>query len=120
MDVTLYPEPNPALTAALVGPGMRRAVEHSANIAMLLYQAKVAKRTTSLARSARVSTEIGGVDSDRWIGAMTIGGRGVDYGAAHDLGMGDKPESIVQLDGRQRIESGAHDLNAVLAMLGSY
>lgn len=119
MEVTVYPEPNPALSAALIGPGMRRACEHSVNIGLLLYQAQVAKRSADLARSARATTEIGGVDSDRWIGVLTVGGRGVDYGASHDMGRGDKPGSIANLDGKQQVQRGAHDLNRVLE-LGGY
>lgn len=110
MEVDLYPEPNPGISAALTGTQMRQAVEGRAQTAAALYQAIVAKRTGRLAASAHASTEIGGVRSDRWIGVLTVGGQGsrgsVDYAATHEFGRG--------------AEEGAEDLNRILEELHAW
>ncbi len=122
MDYTIYPEPNPAVSACLLGPQMRAIMEERANMALLLYQAQVAKRTGRLARSARAHVEIGGKDHDRWIGELIIGG-GIDYGASHEFGVNAEVEGPVQ-EGHDEVVTGghhaAHDLNQVLAELGNY
>lgn len=132
MDVVIYPDPNPALTAALRSARMRAIVFEVAETAHVLYVEQVAKRTGALAASAHVSTEIGGVDQDRWVGVLTVGGIGgagaVDYAASHEFGTQSEVEGPVQestggvhnLD--QVVTSGghhaAHDLNRVLEELG--
>lgn len=121
MDVHLYPDPNPAVTAILQSDGMRRIVLDRANVARDLYQSIVAKRSGALADSAHVHTEIAEVykGEPRWVGVLTVGGDGVDYGAAHEFGYGDKPNSIQDLDRQQNVVvSGSHDLNRVLDLLG--
>jgi hypothetical protein len=127
VDVTIYPDPNPALTAVLRGERMRSIVFEIGEIAHVLYVDQVAKRTGMLAASAHVSTEIGGVDQDRWIGVLTVGGNGVDYAATHEFGRqadveGPQPEStdgVHNLDDRVRTggHHAAHDLNRVLEEL---
>lgn len=138
MDVTIYPEPNPALTHALLAAPMRGAVFASAEVAQALYVGLVAKRTLRLARSARVSTEIGGADHDRHIGVLTVGGASgggdVDYAASHEFGVKADVEGPVEEFGDADAQGNpvhelddnvvtgghhaAHDLNAVLEMLG--
>lgn len=117
MDVNI-PEPNPALTELLVSERMRGMLAERAEAAAALYQAQVAKRTGRLAASAHVSTEIGGIHHDRWVAALTIG-EGLAYGAAHEFGVGIHPGSVHNLDGRDRIQRAAHDLNRVLEELGA-
>src|SRR4051812_37313927 len=122
MDITIYPDPNPGIGEALVGNGMRRAVEERINMALLLYQAQVAKRTGALAASAHATTELGPVlkGQDRWVGVLTVGGRGVDYALPHEFGRGEHPGSIHNLDGEQSVQRAADDLNVVLEQLGSF
>lgn len=122
MDVTIYPEPNPAITEILVGAPLRRVVEERANMAMLLYQAKVAKRSGALAGSAYAHTEIAPVlkGEPRWVGVMSVG-RGLDYGLPHEFGRGDHPGSIHDLDsGHDIVQVAADDLNFVLAELHAW
>jgi hypothetical protein len=115
MDVTIYPDPNPALTEILKSGRMREIVSGRANLARDLYQALVAHRTGELAGSARASTEIGGVDLDRWIGVLTVG---TDHVLPHEFGRGEHPGSIKNLDGDEVVQQAAHDLNRVLEELG--
>lgn len=132
MDVRIYPHPNPAVTAALKGERMRAIVFEITEIAHALYVDQVAKRTGRLAASAHASTEIGGVDHDRWVGVLTVGGTGsagtVDYALPHEFGTkavveGPVPESTGgQHNLDERVITGghhaAHDLNRVLEELG--
>lgn len=128
MDVRIYPHPNPALTAVLTGARMRSIVFEVAEIAHALYVDQVAKRTGRLAASAHASTEIGGVDHDRWTGVLTVGGSGVDYALPHEFGtrrevQGPAQESIGGVHNLDdRVVTGghhaAHDLNRVLEELG--
>lgn len=122
MDVNIY-HPNPALAAALRSSRMRSIVFEIAEQAHALYVAQVAKRTGLLASSAHASTEIGGVDHDRWVGVLTVGGTGaagtVDYALPHEFGRGEHPGSIKDLDSDQEIvQHAADDLNRVLEELG--
>lgn len=122
MDVTIYPEPNPAVTAALLSPATRAFAEERANTALMLYQAIVAKRTARLARSGYAHAEIGGKNHDRWIGELVIG-RGIDYGASHEFGVQAEDEGPEADDGggpSVTADHGAHDLNEVLQMLAAY
>lgn len=128
MDVTVYPHPNPAITAVLRGERVRSIVFEIAELAHVLYVEQVAKRTGQLAASAHVSTEIGGVEQDRWVGVLTVGGRGVDYAASHEFGTQADVEGPVQesADGVHNLDDvvrtgghhAAHDLNRVLEELG--
>lgn len=123
MDVTIYPDPNPGIGEALVGEGMRRACEERAQMALLLYQAQVAKRTGALAASAHATVELGPVlkGQPRWQGVLTVGGRGIEYALAHEFGRGDHPGSIHDLDREKDIiQHASHDLNIVLEQLGSF
>lgn len=108
------PEPNPALTELLLSNRMREIVHERAVTAQLLYQARVAKRSTALARTAHAFTEIGGVRHDRWIGTMLLG-EGLEYGASHEFGHLTRGGKRA----KRRFVPGAHDLNAVLEELGS-
>lgn len=113
------PTPNPAVSAALVGPEVRRILEERADMAALLLQAQIAKRTGTLARSIRSHVEIGGMKNDRWVGVMSVGddrGRaGAYYAASHEFGTGDKPGSRPG----STVTEGAADLNEILEQLGS-
>ena len=122
MDVKIYADPNPALGAVLVGGEVRRAVEERANMAMLLYQAQVTKRTGALAASAHVTTEITHVvkGQDRWVGTLLVGDRGVDYALAHEFGTGTHPRSVKNLDRVADVTPAAHDLNIVLEQLSAF
>lgn len=124
MDLTIYPEPNPAVTAALLSAATRAYLEGRLLTAAMLYQAQVAKISTRLARSAHTHVGIGGADHDRWVGDLVVGGQGasgaVDYAAAHDFGRGIHPRSVVNLDGRTVVQKPADDLEKVLQMLGDY
>ncbi len=121
MDVTIYPDPNPGIGEALLGTGMRHAVGERANMAMLLYQAKVAKRSGALAASAHAHTEIAPVfkGQPRWVGVLSIG-RGLDYGLPHEFGRGTHTNSKHDLDGKDIVQAGARDLNFVLAELHAW
>lgn len=116
MDVHI-PEPNPALTALLIGPRIQAILLERVELAKALYQVQVAKRTGALAASAHASTEIGGVRHDRHIGVLTVG-EGLGYGASHEFGVGDHPRSVHNLDGPNAIHAAARDLNRVLEELG--
>lgn len=118
INVPLQPF-NEAIAGAKKSPRMRQIVEHIANTGVLIYQAKVAKVSAELARSARAFTEIGGVHHDSWVGVITVG-EGVDHGLAHEDGRGDHPRSIKNLDGTTVVQHPAHDLNFVLEHLGEF
>lgn len=125
MDVTITADPNPAIGAALTGPGMRRACEERGHMALMLYQAQVAKLTGNLARSGHVSTEITDVykGQPRWVSELRIGGPGAEYGLAHEDGRGDHPRSVHNLDRPSGLDTPlhpAHDLNAVLEQLHAF
>jgi hypothetical protein len=107
MDVDI-PEPNPALAAVLLSPAIRAICAERANTAQWLYQSRVAKRSSALARSAHAHTEIGGWRQDRWIGVLSVHS-GIEYEAAHEYGHKSRKA-------RKPI-AGAHDLNAVLEEL---
>jgi hypothetical protein len=117
VDVNIYPHPNPAVTAALRSAEIRSIVFEIGEVAHALYVDQVAKRTGRLAASAHVSTEIGGVDHDRWVGVLTVGGDGVDYAATHEFG---RQSDVHNLDDTVRTggHHAAHDLNRVLEELG--
>lgn len=66
------PRPNPALAQILVGPRVRSMVFEVGEIAQALYRATGHKDSGRSARDARVSTHIGGVDSDRWVSTLTV------------------------------------------------
>lgn len=128
MDVKIYKDPNPAIGAALASPRMRSILTEVAEIAQALYRDRVAKRTGRLAASARVSTEFTRVlkGQPRWVGILTVGGAGprgtASYAASHEFGTKATVEGPVRPGEdsvRARGHHAAHDLNAVLAALGS-
>lgn len=101
------PSPNPALAQILLGAPMRSLVSGRAELAQALYREIVAKRTRTLAGSARVVTFASG---GRWRARLVIGEGGAEYyGTWHEFGRDDGDETVV---------AGAHDLRAVLAALG--
>lgn len=114
MEVVLYPDPNPALTGVLKSNELRAILFERAQTAQFLYQARVAKRSTALAQSARGHTEIGGIRQDRWIGVLSVHS-GIEYEAAHEFGYTTRRGKRA----KRRFVPGAHDLNAVLEELGS-
>ena len=107
MEVDI-PDPNPALTAWLLSPRCREICFERASTAQWLYQSRVAKRSTALARAAHAHTEIGGARQDRWIGVLSVHS-GIEYEAAHEFGY--------KAGKRRKPIAGAHDLNAVLEEL---
>jgi hypothetical protein len=113
MDVDLH-EPNPAIAAFLMSSRCRAIVSERAQMAQMLYQARVARRSSLLAKAARAHTEIGGVRSDRWIGVLSVHDA-IEYEAAHEFGYTSRKGSRA----KRRFVPGAHDLNAVLEELGS-
>lgn len=119
MDVNIY-YPNPAVEDALVGQQMREIVSERIQLAHLLYQAIVAKRSGALARSAHASTAIEKPVKGfpRWVGTLSVGGQYVDYALPHEFGRGIHEGSIHQLDSDQDIvQHPADDLNLVLEAL---
>lgn len=120
MDVNIY-RPNPALAATLRGDHIRAILhEIGDGVALPLYHSIVHKRTGRLDASAEFHTEIGGIDHDRWVGVMSVGGGPlVDYELPHEFGHGNHLRSVHNLDGGNNIEQAAHDLNRVLEELGS-
>ena len=110
------PKPNPAIREVQKSARMREIVLLLASVGVDLYQAKVAKRTTRLARSARASAEIGGNHNNMWVGVVTVG-QGLSYELPHEFGadvplFGDEHDKFEQ--------HPAHDLNFVLENLGGY
>lgn len=83
-DVNI-PTPNPALAKILVSPQMRSVVQQHAEIAQALYRAGGSKQSGRTARDARVSTHIGGVRGDRWVGRLTVTQPTSLVAAVHDL-----------------------------------
>jgi hypothetical protein len=125
VDIRIYKKPNPVGREILMGSELRHICDSRANTALLLYQAQVAKRTGALAAAAHAHTEIGGNTSDRWIGVLTVGGDGVDYGASHEFGRGEHPGSIREDATKDDPDAGiiqhpAHDLNVVLESLSAF
>ncbi|AVJ50229.1 neck protein [Mycobacterium phage Mendokysei] len=111
------PEPNPAVAAVKMSPRMRGILEHIGHTAVLLYQARVAKRTRRLALSARATVEVAGARHDTLAGVVTVGGHGAGYALPHEFGadvplFGDHEEEHEQ--------PAAHDLNRVLEELGRF
>ncbi|WP_052313663.1 hypothetical protein [Nocardia thailandica] len=100
---------NPAVVGLLKSREMRAVMFERGEIAQAIYREIVSKRTARLARSARVSTFIGGERNDRWCAELTIG-ESVHYGLPHEFGYD---------DGDAHVEAGFFDLNATLNMLGS-
>lgn len=121
------PLPNEALAALLISSRMHEIVSERGHMAQLLFQAEVAKRTGRLAAAARVETEIGGKDHDRWVSHMVVGGQGaggeVDYAAAHQFGHWQDESNLIGSDtapGESTVfVGGSHDLNRVLEQLDS-
>lgn len=116
MELDLKTNPS-AVGEWMKGPRCREICYSIADMAMMLYQAEVAKRTGSLARTAHARTEIGGRRHDRWIGVMAVSADTVMYEAAHEFGY---QKSLGQgVQGPRKFIPGFHDLNGVLAQLGS-
>ena len=116
MEVDL-PHPNPGLAAMLLSQHLRAILEERANTAAMLFQSQVARVTNQLAASAHPSTEIGGMEHDRWIGVLEVGGPGPlgtpDYAASHQFG------HYVRDDGEiVGYAHPSHDLNRVLELIG--
>lgn len=90
IDPVIFPDPNPGITDALVGHELRRVMESLGDTAVMIFQAEVGKDSGRLAASAHAHVELGGVDNDRWVTEMVVGGAGargqVDYAAAYTFG----------------------------------
>jgi hypothetical protein len=125
MDATIYPDPNPAVTAALISAATRAFQEERIHTAEMLYRALVAKRTGRLAAATHTHVGIGGVDHDRIVSELVVGGQGsmgtVDYAASYNFGA-----DVVGFDAdghRKRYKDANpphNDLNKVLQMLEDY
>lgn len=128
MDDIDIPNPNPALTAILASPRMFELVRQRTEVAKVLWQSAVAKRTGRLRASARVTVGIGGYKNDRPIGQLTIG-EGLDYGAAHQFGHGTRRQTATgrfatdtgkrRRGVRRGKVAGSKELNTVLRSLRS-
>lgn len=103
------PDPNPFLVQWLLEQECRRMMQAKAEVAQAFYQARVAKRSSYLARSARVDTLIDGpTTKDRWCSRLLVE---ASYAASHEFGTGrTNPD---------RAQPGAHDLNTVLQRLAN-
>lgn len=116
MDVDI-PRPNEALAGVLLSNEIRSSVHDVGQLGEALYREDVAKRTGRLAAATHVSTEVGGVRNDRWIGVLEVGGLGaggtVFYALAHEFGVGDHPESREDVPD----QPAAEDLQRVLELL---
>lgn len=64
----------------LQGPECKQLVRSKTNEALLIWQALVAKRTGTLARSAKARTRM---SSGRWVGAVEVD---ASYAASHEFG----------------------------------
>lgn len=116
MEVDLKQGPS-AVGEFLVSQRCREICFDRADMAKLLYQARVAKRSGALARTAHAHTEIGGMKHDRWIGVLSVHG-GIVYEASHEFG---HAQALGKgIEGPRRFIPGLHDLNFVLAELGSW
>ena len=100
---------NPAIAGLLLSAEMRALMFERAEIAQAMYRDIVAKRTGSLAHSARVETFVGGRNKDRWCSRLIVGGSEASHGPAHEFGYD---------DGDTGVRAGHNDLNRVLNMLG--
>lgn len=116
MDVDLKTDPS-AVGEFMKSQRCREICYERADMAMMLYQAEVAKRTGNLSRTAHARTEIGGKRHDRWIGVMSVSARSVEYEAAHEFGYTKKVGHGAL--GPRELIPGYHDLNVVLEQLGS-
>lgn len=112
-----FPTPNRALAEVLLSQRIREICYERADMAMMLYQAEVSKRSGALARAAHPHTEIGGRRHDRWIGVLSVAASTVDYEAAHEFGY--THELGEGEHGPGEFIPGHHDLNRVLEQLGS-
>lgn len=115
LDVRIYSAPNPAVSDVLISPRMRAIVRDVTELAEALYREEVSQRTGTLARDTHVSTEMGGVYDDRWIGVLTVGlGAARDYVLAHEFGIDTERNAgdpaFVEAE-------GAQDLNRVLEIM---
>lgn len=111
INVPLQPR-NDALRELKRSALMRGIMAHLSDGAVLLYQAKVAKRSGALARSARPDVEMGGHHGDEWTGGLIVG---TDHALPHEFTaevplFGDKEH-------RHR-DPPARDMNFVLEHLG--
>lgn len=116
MDVDLSHNPS-AVGEFMLSQRCREICYERADMAMMLYQAEVAKRSGALARTAHAHTEIGGKRHDRWIGVLSVASRQVEYEAAHEFGYTHKIGKGKQ--GPGEFIPGHDDLNAVLEQLDS-
>ncbi|MEV0357107.1 hypothetical protein AB0H71_13700 [Nocardia sp. NPDC050697] len=108
MDNVNVPSPNPFITEWLLSRECRALVFEVGELYQAVYREIVAKRTRALARSARVST---GIEGDRWVAVMSVGGPGVPYGLSHEYGTGrTNPDNALP---------PANDLNAALQMMAT-
>lgn len=112
MEVDLKTDPS-AVGEFMMSQRCRDIVSERAELAALLFQAEVAKRTGALARTAKAHTEVGGKRHDRWVGVVSVASGSVYYEAAHEFGYTSKGK-----DGGHFIP-GHHDLNIVLGQLDS-
>jgi hypothetical protein len=116
LSVDLKTDPS-AVGLFMKSPRCREICHDVADMAMMLYQAEVAKRSGALARTAHARTEIGGRFHDRWIGVMSASSAGVAYEAAHEFGYQKAlPQGTL---GPREFIPGFHDMNVVLGLLGS-
>lgn len=118
LDVRIYNAPNPAVSDVLASSRMRSIVRDVAELGEAIYREEVAQDTGTLARDTHVSTEMGGIYDDRWIGVLTVGtGAAREYALAHEFG---SEYSEGETDGQEWVHSeqdAVNDLNRVLEVL---
>ncbi|ATN93983.1 neck protein [Mycobacterium phage Kumao] len=90
MEVDIYPDPNPALTAILVGPELKAAVIDKTHQVVAVYTQKLANRPRkgdrhpgNMLRHTKGVVDIGGYRKDRWVGEVSVK---TAYAAADELG----------------------------------
>ncbi|WP_036560593.1 hypothetical protein [Nocardia brasiliensis] len=106
---------NPAIEGLLLSPQMRALMYERAEIAQAIFRDIVSKRTSRLARSARIETYRGGRLKDRWKSRLVIGGAEAPHALGHNYGY-QRRNKAGQVTA---VIAGHDDLNQVLDMLGT-
>lgn len=90
LEVDIYPYPNPALTAVLVGPKLEACVTEYTSKVVGVYAQKMANRPRKGDRhpgkslqSMSAEVSIGGYKHDRWVGEISVG---TEYALADEYG----------------------------------
>lgn len=114
MDVNI-PSRNPWRRDWLRGSESRALVSERIHTAQMMYQARVAKRSTALARSARTTVMLTGGQAKYWVGILIVGETGLasEYVLAHEFGADERFDENRGDPAFDETE-GARDLNEIL------